>query len=415
MSDFADALVGREWSVDVERVTVEGPAGDDASVIRFARELMPHNCDPDYFDAHTDGKPRRLWRWLMKRKALRVVPFAYSVHKVLEKEEENSWGGAERDYCDYVDFPSGGLVLTGRSDAHGRPPDAPYFNAPVSDGEFFNNLKTTPQTSIRAAGELPSSAYRHMGEGPVGAAADLEWAAARDRRVAAGLPKATRSWDTTKPVAALEASSAAFSAMAAACRRSSRTPVLYTLCALRALVTAKRAHVPASGLGLLCRASLLPSELFRRICLMVDGDGDVNVENIVLSRIQVQFGIEELYYDENDEEEAAYWNKQSRVVSRVTHRRIFPSVILHFHDITTRTHQLKITGRLSGFDALVPCSYRYDACEPAAKLRVINNLRKIAAYKATAMPKQVGRNVDLSPKWRHGGTSGVGWIERESV
>ena len=31
VSDFADALVGREWLVDVERVTVMGPDDDDAS------------------------------------------------------------------------------------------------------------------------------------------------------------------------------------------------------------------------------------------------------------------------------------------------------------------------------------------------------------------------------------------------
>ena len=404
VSDFADALVGREWLVDVERVTVMGPDDDDASVIRFAHELMPHNCDPRLADAHEDGKPRRIWRWLMRRRALRVVPFAYTVGEVCDKEGEEEWRGSNRDYRDYINFPSGGLVLTAGRDADGRFPDDPYFDPQTLNGD------------LTAAGELPSSAYRYMGEGAVWAAHELECAAARDRRTAAGFPTATRSWDTAKPVAALQASSAAYSAMAAACRRSSRLPVLYTLCAMRALVAAKRARAPASGVGLLCRASLLPRELFRRICLMAEGDGDVNVENIALSRIEVQFGQTDLWYDENDEEEAAYWNNQSRCISRCTHRRIFPRVVLTLHDVTTRSHELKITGRLSGFDVLLPSSHRYDKCEPDAKRCVMNNLRKIAAYKATAMPKQVGRNFDLLPKYRHGGTSGVGWNEsRESV
>ncbi len=406
VSDFADALVGREWLVDVERVTVMGPDDDDASVIRFAHELMPHNCDPRLADAHEDGKPRRIWRWLMRRRALRVVPFAYTLSEVHDKEGEEEWRGSNRDYRDYVNFPSGGLVLTAGRDANGRFPDDPYFDA------------QTLNSDLTAAGELPSSAYRHMGEGAVWAAHELECAAARDRRTAAGFPTATRSWDTAKPVAALEASSAAYSAMAAACRRSSRLPVLHTLCTMRALVAAKRAHAPASGVGLLCRASLLPRELFRRICLMAVGDGDVNVENIALSRIEVRFAYNELYSDEDDSSDSSSSrSNRRRIVSRCTHRRIFPRVVLTLHDVTTRSHELKITGRLSGFEMLFPEGSGYHDCEPDAKRCVMNNLRKIAAYKATAMPKQVGRNfADLLPKCRHGGTSGVGWNEpRESV
>ena len=148
-----------------------------------------------------------------------------------DKEGEEGWGGHGRDYRDYVNFPSGGLVLTAGRDADGRFPDDPYFDPQTLNGD------------LTAAGELPSSAYRHMGEGGVWAAHELECAAARDRRTAAGFPRATRSWDTAKPVAALEASSAAYSAMAAACRRSSRLPVLYTLCAMRALVAAKRGEL----------------------------------------------------------------------------------------------------------------------------------------------------------------------------
>ena len=407
VSDFADALVGREWLVDVERVTIMGPVDGDASLIRFARELMPHNCGgPRHFDPHEleDGKPRRIWRWLMRRRALRVVPFAYTLSEVQEKEDEESWH-PNRDYRDYVNFPSGGLVLTAGRDADGRFPDDPYFDPQTLNGD------------LTAAGELPSSAYRHMGEGAVWAAHELECAAARDRRTAAGFPTATRSWDTAKPVAALEASSAAYSAMAAACRRSSRLPVLYTLCAMRALVAAKRARAPASGVGLLCRASLLPRELFRRICLMAEGDGDVNVENIALSRIEVKFGYNELYSDEDDSSDSSSSrSNRRRIVSRCTHRRIFPRVVLTLHDMTTRSHELKITGRLSGFEMLFPEGSGYHDCEPDAKRCVMNNLRKIAAYKATAMPKQVGRNFDLLPKYRHGGTSGVGWTEsRESV
>ena len=408
VSDFADALVGREWLVDVERVTIMGPVDDDASLTRFARELMPHNCGgPRHFDPHEleDGKPRRIWRWLMRRRALRVVPFAYTLSEVHDKEGEEEWRGSNRDYRDYVNFPSGGLVLTAGRDTDGRFPDDPYF-----DPQTLNS-------DLTAAGELPSSAYRHMGEGAVWAAHELECAAARDRRTAAGFPTATRSWDTAKPVAALEASSAAYSAMAAACRRSSRLPVLHTLCAMRALVAAKRAHAPASGVGLLCRASLLPRELFRRICLMAVGDGDVNVENIALSRIEVRFAYNELYSDEDDSSDSSSSrSNRRRIVSRCTHRRIFPRVVLTLHDVTTRSHELKITGRLSGFEMLFPEGSGYHDCEPDAKRCVMNNLRKIAAYKAAAMPKQVGRNFDLLPKYRHGGTSGVGWNEpRESV
>ena len=96
----------------------------------------------------------------------------------------------------------------------------------------------------------------------------LDRAAEHDELAAENLRE--EAWDTTLPVAALEANSCALRAKAAACRRASTVPTLYALCTLRALVAARRAEAPASG-GALFQPGL-PTELFRRICLMI-GDG----------------------------------------------------------------------------------------------------------------------------------------------
>lgn len=263
-TDFCDALVQREWFVDVESVKAEG---DHAT--RFARELMPAGSlvtppikQPGKIQIVL-SRGQELHEAERTRRAIRVVPFAYSAAKLADEVAHAERARQEwPDDRDYVSF-CGGFALT-------------------------------------ADGNLPSLAHRNIDHGPARAAKLLERAAEQDQRAAENLRE--EAWDTTLPVAALEANSCALRAKAAVCHRASTAPTLYALCTLRALVAARRAVAPAAY-GTLFRPSF-PTELFRRICHMI-GDGDTTAQVpgpvAVLDSVQI--------YMEDVEVSSTSWSK----------------------------------------------------------------------------------------------------------
>ena len=351
---FADALVQREWFVDVESCKADGN-----SAIRFARELMP----PGSLVASPEASSDRFGRVTYElheadrtRHAIRVVPFAYSV---AELAEEVAWA-RDMDDREYVPF-GGGFALT-------------------------------------AKGTLPALAHRVVDNGSSGAARLLDRAAEHDELAAENLRE--EAWDTTLPVAALEANSCALRAKAAACRRASMVPTLYALCTLRALVAARRAEAPASG-GALFQPGL-PTELFRRICLMI-GDGGAPAREpgpvAVLDRLMVSLKEVDCsstsWFDprgeDSDEESDPYGYAPKYHV-------VVPLVELSF---TVGGEALRIKGRLSGFETFATYGMDYDDDQyrPVNKFSLEWKLqwtgprhdRRRNTLKDNAMPKQIDR------------------------
>ena len=348
--DFADALVQREWFVDVEDVTctkwVRG-------VEDFLDKLMP--CWDEQL-----GYLRRTGRAEPARKVFRVVPLAYSVAELAHERARGSLYNetpyGDRRAC--VEF-HGGFVLT-------------------ADG---------------ALPLLPSGDGRGMGPGA--AAKVLDRAAERDRRAAEEL-RDEEGWNTALATAALAASSAAFTAQAAACRRTSVAPTIYALCAMRALVAAGRAEVPEQSiLGRFCGVGL-PPELFRRIALMigVGAERDASQGSAVLRRMEISMEKVDAPWGDWDKREN-YCTSDDRRDGWEKRRLIIPQVVLK---LDLHGQELEIKGRLSGFE--VPCSHetpyfgwggRYYLTDDKKKL--MRNRKNFATYKKKALPLQIDRDA----------------------
>ena len=352
--DFADALVQREWFVDVEDVTctkwVRG-------VEDFLDKLMPR------WDEQLGylGETRRVEP---ARKVFRVVPLAYSVAELAHERARGSLYNetpyGDRRAC--VEF-HGGFVLT----ADGALPLLP-------SGDGHGNGR---------------------GMGPGATAKVLERAAERDRRAAEEL-RDEEGWNTALATAALAASSAAFTAQAAACRRTSVAPTIYALCAMRALVAAGRAEVPEQSiLGQFCGAGL-PPELFRRIALMigVGDERDASQGSAVLRRMEISMEKVDAPWGDWDKRENYCTSDHGR--DKWEKRRlIIPQVVLK---LDLHGQELEIKGRLSGFE--VPCSHetpyfgwggRYYLTDDKKKL--MRNRKNFATYKKKALPLQIDRDA----------------------
>ena len=348
--DFADALVQREWFVDVEDVTctkwVRG-------VEDFLDKLMPR------WDEQLGylGETRRVEP---ARKVFRVVPLAYSVAEL----------------------------------AHERARGSLYNETPYGDRracvEFHGGFVLTADSALPL---LPSGDGRGMGPGA--AAKALERAAERDRRAAEEL-RDEEGWNTALATAALKASSAAFTAQAAACRRTSVAPTIYALCAMRALVAAGRAEVPEQSiLGRSCGTGL-PPELFRRIALMigVGAERDASQGSAVLRRMEISMEKVDAPWGDWDKREN-YCTSDDRRDGWEKRRLIIPQVVLK---LDLHGQELEIKGRLSGFE--VPCSHetpyfgwggRYYLTDDKKKL--MRNRKKFATYKKKALPLQIDRDA----------------------
>ena len=352
--DFADALVQREWFVDVEDVTctkwVRG-------VEDFLDKLMPR------WDEQV-GCSEMTRRAEPARKVFRVVPLAYSVAELAHERARGSLYNetpyGDRRSC--VEF-HGGFVLT----ADGALPLLP-------SGDGHGNGR---------------------GMGPGATAKVLERAAERDRRAAEEL-RDEEGWNTALATAALAASSAAFTAQAAACRRTSVAPTIYALCAMRALVAAGRAEVPEQSiLGRFCSVGL-PPELFRRIALMigVGDERDASQGSAVLRRMEISMEKVDAPWGDWDKRENYCTSDHGR--DKWEKRRlIIPQVVLK---LDLHGQELEIKGRLSGFE--VPCSHetpyfgwggRYYLTDDKKKL--MRNRKNFATYKKKALPLQIDRDA----------------------
>ena len=378
---FADALVQREWVVDVDTVTI-GAEGSDR-LVQFARELLPPGAIVDERPRVPNTKvpspfaPSRVVSAMglfapetVLKNALRVVPLAFSAQCLLKEEDYADDQSPDLDERESIAFP-GGFALT-------------------------------------AAGELPASAYRGFGGGPVGAAVALEGAAAKEQEAIDALE--VEEWDDegvrTASIAALAASRAAYTAMAATLRRSSQTPALYALCSMRALVAARRAEpLEASGVALLCRAQL-PREIFRTISSLIgDAAGVAADPNLVkMTRMRgagwrgavardddlvVMTGMD-LFFDrvarttthplEEAEDEDVSGGNES----------IVPRVVLTFRpteDSWQQNHRrdLLVSGWLHGFEVFH--GHEYGGRWPRKKETVLSRFR--SKYHASAMPRQI--------------------------
>jgi hypothetical protein len=349
---FADALVQREWYVDVETVTI-GSKGSDM-LVQFARELLPPGVifdeRPEVPNVNVPGAfmhgARRAATSLLAsetvlKNALRVVPLAFSAQCLL-KEEDYAQDYDERDS---ISFP-GGFALT-------------------------------------AAGELPASASRGFGGGAVGAAVAFEGAAAKEQEAIDALW--VEQWDEglrTTSIAALAASRAALLAKAASLRRSSQTPLLYALCCMRGLVAARRAEpLEASGVALLCRAQL-PPELFRTISSLIGDAGAVAGDADLVEMTRMDLGFDRVArtttHPLEEAEDDDMWGGNESIVPRVTLTFEVPGASRDPH------HTLKVSGWLHGFEVFHDHDYgRW----PRKKETVLSLFRD--KYRASAMPVQI--------------------------
>ena len=379
---FADALVQREWLVNVSKVVLgdrhHGQGSSlaavwdrHASLIQFARELLPPgsimdepplaaqggapptSAVPGNFSIHALRASAMQNNILTKscvNDAFRVIPLAFTTGDLRMEEAYAS----DYDERESVCFP-GGFVLT-------------------------------------AAGECVPSASRGWEGGPVGAAVALEAVAANEQAALDELDVA--EWDASRSIEALAASRAAYTAMAATLRRSSQTPALYALCSMRALVVARRAEPRGmSGVGLLCRADL-PLDVFRLSASFIgdSGAGAGHQESLIrLDSVDIEF---------RRVPRSTTHPKEGNLEDYYGSESIVPRVEMIFRTGYGDTRQLRISGWLSGFTAYHDYDYDFrDDRSPDKKARVLRAGGALDdKFRASAMPPQVDRQY-LDRHW----------------